>query len=76
MTPFEEVYGCPPRMLVPFLPGEVRVQALADSLREMDDILAHLRAHLKRVQQRMLKEANKHRRLLEFKVGGGGHGVS
>lgn len=50
MTPFEVVYGRPPPQLVPFLPGEVRVQALADSLRERDDILAHLRAHLERAQ--------------------------
>lgn len=46
MTPFEAVYGRAPPPLIPFLPGEVRVQAVADELRERDDILAQLRSHL------------------------------
>lgn len=69
MTPFEAAYGCPPPSIVLFLPGEVRVQAVADSLRERDDILAYLRTHLERARQRMIKEANKHRHSLEFQVG-------
>lgn len=69
MTPFEAVYGRPPPVLVPFLPGEIRVQALAEVLKERDDILAHLRAYLERAQQRMIRDANKHRRELVFKVG-------
>lgn len=69
MTPFEEVYGRPPPLLVPFLPGEIRMQVVAEELRQRNDILAHLRAHLERAQQRMIREANKHRRDLEFTVG-------
>lgn len=68
-TPFEVVYGRPPPPIVPFLPGEVRVQALAESLQERDVILHHLKYHLNRAQERMVKEANKHRRPLNFQVG-------
>lgn len=60
-TPFEVVYGSCPPSLGQFLPGEVRVQALADSLHSRDEILDHLRFHLARAQQGMVKEANKHR---------------
>lgn len=69
MTPFQGVYDRPPPVLVPFLPGEIRVQALAEVLRERDDVLENLRSHLERAQQRMIREANKHRRALKFKVG-------
>lgn len=40
-TQFEVVYGRPSPPLVPFLPDIVRVQDLADSLRERDEILYH-----------------------------------
>lgn len=69
MTPFKAVYERPPPLLVPFLLGEVRVHAVADSLRERDEVLAHLWTHLQRAQERMMREANKHRRPLEFTVG-------
>lgn len=69
MTPFEVVYGRPSLPIIPFLSGEVWAQALANSLPERDNILAHLWAHLERAQQHMVKEANKHRRPLEFKMG-------
>lgn len=69
MTPFEAVYGHPPPAIVPFLPGEVRVQALAEVLRERDDVLGHLRVHLERAQHRMVREANKHHRDVEYNVG-------
>lgn len=45
------------------------MQALADDLRERDEILQHLRFQLEKVQYRMVVEANKLRRNLEFKVG-------
>lgn len=50
MTPFEAVYGRSPPTLILFLPGKVRVQALADSLREQGDILTHLRVLLELAQ--------------------------
>lgn len=38
-TPFEVVYGRPPPNLIRFLPADVRVQALADSLRSRDEMI-------------------------------------
>lgn len=58
------VYGRPPPNL-----GEIRVQALAEDLRERDEILHHLQFQLEKAQHRMVVEANKHRREVEFKVG-------
>lgn len=48
---------------------EVRVEALADSLRSRDEVMTHLRLHLERVQQRMVRKANKHRRDVVLQVG-------
>ncbi|KAH6778749.1 hypothetical protein C2S52_009986 [Perilla frutescens var. hirtella] len=45
------------------------ILALAEFLQERDGILEQLRVNLDRAQQRMLREANKHRRPLEFVVG-------
>lgn len=41
-TPFEVVYGHPLLSLHQFLPCEIRVQALAEDLRDRDEILQHL----------------------------------
>ena len=69
MSPFEIVYGRPPPTIHDFLPGEVRAQAVLDNLRSRDEMLAQLRRHLERAQQRMVASANKHRRDVEFEVG-------
>lgn len=45
------------------------MQEVAQSLKSRDEVLAHLRFHLERAQQRMVREANKHRRPVEFEVG-------
>ncbi|KAL6575466.1 hypothetical protein OROMI_012751 [Orobanche minor] len=68
-THFEVVYGRPPLVLIPFMPGEIRTQLLVDSLKERAEILGNLKVHLQRALQRMVREANKHRRPLEFSVG-------
>lgn len=51
-----------------FLPGEVGAQAVLDHLRSRDEMLAQLRHHLERAQQRMSAAANRHRRDVEFAV--------
>lgn len=43
------------------LPGEVRVQAFAESLRSCDEVLDQLCFHLAQAQQRMVSKANQHR---------------
>lgn len=68
-TPFEAVYGRPPLVFHQFLHGEVRVQALADDFRSRDEVLHHLCFHLEQAQERLTRQANKHRCDLEIKVG-------
>ncbi|KAG6385383.1 hypothetical protein SASPL_154218 [Salvia splendens] len=69
ITPFEVVYGRPPPTIRGFLPGQVRAQAVAEELQARDDVLAHLKHHLGRAQQKMTRAANQHRREVEFKEG-------
>ncbi|XP_047979196.1 uncharacterized protein LOC125221113 [Salvia hispanica] len=68
-TPFAVVYGRPPPTIQAFLPGEVKAQAVVDTLRSRDEALELLRHHLQRAQQRMTITANKHRRDVHFSVG-------
>lgn len=53
-TPFD-VYDHAPRVLRSFLWGEIRVQALAETLQSRDDMLNHLFFHLERAQQLMVR---------------------
>ena len=46
MTPIQAVYGRTPPTLKQFLPGEVRVAAVADEIRVRDEILGLLRSNL------------------------------
>ncbi|KAF2324335.1 hypothetical protein GH714_012652 [Hevea brasiliensis] len=66
MSPFETVYGRPPPNLLKFLPGETKVEAVAQTLLDRDEILRQLQYNLARAQQRMVKAANKHRKDVEF----------
>ena len=68
-TPFEVVYGRLLPTLHNFLPGEIRSQAIVDSLRSRDEALALLKHHLQRAQHRMTMAANRHRRDVEYTVG-------
>lgn len=69
MTPFEVVYGRAPPTLQRFLPGECRVAAVVETLCSRDEVLRRLRENLLRAQQEMTKQANKHRREVQFEVG-------
>lgn len=60
MTPFEIVYGEPPPMLSKFLIREIRVEGVAQTLKDKDEILAQLKYNLERAQQRMTKAANRY----------------
>ncbi|KAF2308745.1 hypothetical protein GH714_015463 [Hevea brasiliensis] len=53
MSPFEAVYGRPPPNLLKFLPGETKVEAVAQTLMDRDEILCQLHYNLARAQQRM-----------------------
>ena len=68
-TPFEVVYGRPPPTIHDFLPGEIRAQAVVDTLRSRNNALELLRHHLQRAQNRMTVAANKQRRDVHFSIG-------
>nr|KYP74515.1 Transposon Ty3-G Gag-Pol polyprotein [Cajanus cajan] len=68
-TPFEMFYGRPPPSIIQYLPGETQVDSVAAVLSDRDEALRQLKFHLHRAQQTMKKNADKHRRQLEFSVG-------
>nr|KYP34190.1 Transposon Ty3-G Gag-Pol polyprotein [Cajanus cajan] len=68
-TPFEIVYGRPPPSIIQYLPSETQVDSVAAILSDRDEALRQLKFHLHRAQQTMKKNADKHRRQLEFSVG-------
>ncbi|CAA0825193.1 Eukaryotic aspartyl protease family protein [Striga hermonthica] len=61
LTPFS---GLPPKRHI-----DHRINLQPEDLRDRDEVLRHLRFHLERAQQRMIREANKHLRDVEFAVG-------
>lgn len=68
-TPFEAVYDCKPPTLIRYSPGESSVVSVAQDLQDRDELLRQLKHNLLRAQQRMLKQANAHRRDISFSVG-------
>lgn len=52
-TPYEIVFGQPPPVHLPYLPGEAKVQVVAKSLQEREYMLLILKFHLLRAQHRM-----------------------
>ncbi|KAG6424635.1 hypothetical protein SASPL_115053 [Salvia splendens] len=68
-TPFKIVYGRPPPTIHSYLSGEVRAQAVVESLQSRDAALGLLRQHLLLAHQRMVCAANKHRMDVEYAVG-------
>jgi hypothetical protein len=68
-TPFEVVYGRKPPVLVHFLEGETRVEAVAQELRDRDEALRQLKHNLHRAQEQMKLYADKKRRDVHFDIG-------
>lgn len=69
VTPFRAVYGRDPPTLIRYTPmttdpTEVRAQFL-----DRDELLARLKAHLQRAQERMKKFADRNRREEEYDIG-------
>ena len=52
-TPYEVVYGQPPPIHLPYLPGESKVQLVDRSLAKIEEMLKVLKFHLQRTQNRM-----------------------
>ncbi|XP_074363636.1 uncharacterized protein LOC141704251 [Apium graveolens] len=61
MTPYKVVYGQPPPLYLPYLPGEVLNDEVDRSLQRREQILIALKNHLTKAQQRMKNQADKHR---------------
>ncbi|KAI5444467.1 hypothetical protein KIW84_012918 [Lathyrus oleraceus] len=68
-SPFEVVYGRKPQVLVHFLEGETRVEAVAQELRDRDEALRQLKTNLLKAQEHMKYQADKRRKEVKFEVG-------
>lgn len=68
-TPFEVVYGQPPPIHLPYLPGEATTEALARTLTAREAAIQLLKFHLYRAQNRMSQQANKRRSDRHFEIG-------
>ncbi|XP_074325336.1 uncharacterized protein LOC141662583 [Apium graveolens] len=68
MTPYEVVYGQPPPLHLPYLPGEVLNDEVYRSLQRREQVLVDLKGHLIKAQQMMKSQADKHRSNMNFSV--------
>ncbi|KAJ0909643.1 putative nucleotidyltransferase, Ribonuclease H [Helianthus annuus] len=68
-TPFEVIYGQPPPLHLPYLPGESNVEAVDRSLIVREEVINILKANLVQVQQRMKRLADDHRSERHFNIG-------
>lgn len=68
-TPYEIVYGQPPPTHLPYLPGESSSVALDRSLQKREELIALMKFHLMRAQNRMKQYADTRRSDRDFKLG-------
>ncbi|GJX44858.1 retrotransposable element Tf2 [Tanacetum coccineum] len=68
-TPYEAVYYQTPLIYVPYIPGDRRVENVDRTLQSREEVIKMLKFHMKRAQDRMENQANKHRTDREFEVG-------
>ena len=61
VTPYEVVYGQPPSLHIPYVAGDSNMEAIDRSLKAREECIEMLKYHLQRAQQRMKKQADKHR---------------
>ncbi|GJY61612.1 hypothetical protein Tco_0462269 [Tanacetum coccineum] len=67
-TPYEAVYYQTPPIHVPYIPGDSMVENVDGTLQSREEIVKMLKFHMKRAQDRMESQANKHRTDREFEV--------
>ena len=53
ITPFEVVYGRKPPTMVQHIPGEVKLEVVAQDLRDQDEALRQLKLHLTKAKAQM-----------------------
>ncbi|GAU25735.1 hypothetical protein TSUD_216660 [Trifolium subterraneum] len=68
-TPFEVVYGQPPPIHLPYLPGSSDSLSVDRSLLAREEAIKLLKFHMLRAQNRMSQQANKHRSDRIFAIG-------
>ncbi|CAL9248404.1 unnamed protein product, partial [Arabidopsis halleri] len=68
-TPFEIIYGQPPPLHLPYLPGESSSKVIDRSLQKREELITMLKFHMLRAQNRMKQSTDSHRSSREFKIG-------
>ncbi|GKC15734.1 reverse transcriptase [Tanacetum coccineum] len=68
-TPYEVLYGQTPPIRIPYVSGESRVDSVDRTLIAREEVVRALKFHLKRTQDRMKAQADKHRSERQFMVG-------
>jgi hypothetical protein len=68
-SPYELLYGCQPRYFGITAADQIALSDVQDWLRDRSLILDSVRQHLLRMQQRMKRQADKHRRERVSEVG-------
>lgn len=68
-TPFEVVYGHPPPIHLPYLPGESNLEAVDRSLLAREQTIKLLKHHMARAQNKMKQLADGKRTERQFKIG-------
>ncbi|CAM8991067.1 unnamed protein product [Rhodiola kirilowii] len=68
-TPFEVVYGQTPLALKDYVPGQSALASVDQLLTQRSHLMTELKANLARARHRMVQQANKNRRDIEFRVG-------
>lgn len=69
ITPFEIVYGQPPPIHLPYLPGESSCTTIDRSLQKREILISTVKFHLLRAQNRMKQLHDKHRTYHQFNIG-------
>ncbi|CAM8924470.1 unnamed protein product [Rhodiola kirilowii] len=68
-TPYEIIYGQPPPIHLPYLPGESSCLIVDRSMQKREELITMLKFHLLRAQNRMKQYADSHRSDREFQIG-------
>ncbi|XP_077219675.1 uncharacterized protein LOC143853852 [Tasmannia lanceolata] len=68
MTPYEAVYGRPPRALPTYIMGSSKIEAADEELMQRDTILSQLKTNLLQTQSRMKSLADQKRTDKQFEV--------
>ena len=66
MTPFEALYGRPPRPIQTYVQGSSYIEAIDSNLKNREEVMCQLKQNLWKAQQRMKKQADQNRIELVF----------